>query len=191
MSLDEIQLGTERLLLRAPTVSDADALRAIVADPRVALTTASIPHPYPDSGVLEFIERVRALAGPDRRNFAITVSPSGSLIGMVGFVSSDREAELAYMLSPEQWGRGYATEAAREVVRFVFGSTRVSAVTARAMTANPASENVLRRAGFTCEGEDDVELPIRGAVCRTSFWRIEREHHDPPIWATGRSDRQT
>jgi ribosomal-protein-alanine N-acetyltransferase len=174
MNPDEIQLRTERLTLRAPTISDVDALRAIVSDPQVALTTASIPHPYPDGGVLEFIERVRTLAGPDRRNFAITLSSDGRLIGMVGFAGSDREAELAYMLSPGQWGRGYATEAAREVLRFVFETTRFYAVTARAMIANPSSENVLRRLGFTREGEADVELPVRGGVHRTSFWRVDR-----------------
>jgi RimJ/RimL family protein N-acetyltransferase len=124
--------------------------------------------------VLEFIERVRRLASRDRRNFAITLLSNSSLIGMVGFVGLGQTAELAYMLSPEHWRRGYATEAAREVVRFVFESTSFSAVAARAMTANPASENVLRSVGFTWEHEDDVELPMRGGVFRTSFWRVKR-----------------
>jgi RimJ/RimL family protein N-acetyltransferase len=48
--VEPLELLTERLRLRTPQIADADAIQSIVADPRVALTTASIPHPYPEGG---------------------------------------------------------------------------------------------------------------------------------------------
>ncbi len=150
MHKPEFELFATRLCLRTPVADDAEALPAIVAHPRVAFTTASIPHPYPDNGALAFIERVRSLAGPDRRNLAITLRSANELIGMVGFVGDGTEAELAHMYSPSRWGCGYATEAVSRLIAYLFEETRFSAVAARAMTANPASEAVLLEAGLQC-----------------------------------------
>jgi RimJ/RimL family protein N-acetyltransferase len=176
MTFPELCLSTSRLQLRTPERSDATALQEIVSDPRVALKTASIPHPYPENGAIGFIEHVRSVAGPDRRNLAIRLASGGDLIGMVGFGGTGSEAELAYMISPNYWGNGYATEAARRLIAYIFEQSRFNAVIARAMRANPASEGVLRKLGFHLEAQDDVELPVRSAVFKTSFWRLD--HRD-------------
>ena len=47
---EPLELLTERLRLRTPHIDDADTIQSFVADPRVSLTTASIPHPYPEGG---------------------------------------------------------------------------------------------------------------------------------------------
>ena len=174
MAIADLELLTSRLCLRTPVAEDAAALQAVVADPRVALTTASIPHPYPEGGALAFIERVRSMAGPDRRNLAITRRSANEFIGMVGFVGNGSEAELAYMVSPSRWGCGYATEAVSRLIAYLFEETQFSAVVARAMMANPASEAVLRKAGLQWEGAAEVELPVRSGMVPTSFWRLDR-----------------
>src|ERR1700704_1616493 len=95
--VEPLELLTERLRLRTPQIDDSDAIQSIVADPRVALSTASIPHPYPEGGAKGFILHVRSVASHDRRNLAIILRDGHELIGMVGYQTKDLESELAYM----------------------------------------------------------------------------------------------
>jgi RimJ/RimL family protein N-acetyltransferase len=173
--VEPVELLTERLRLRTPQIDDADAIQSIVADPRVALTTASIPHPYPENGAKGFVLHVQKVASPDRRNLAIILRDGNELIGMVGYQTRDMEAELAYMVSPIHWGLGYASEACREIIAHIFSATEAEAVIARAMADNKASEAVLRKAGLRRQSEMPVELPVRSGTFLTSFWRLSRE----------------
>jgi RimJ/RimL family protein N-acetyltransferase len=120
------------------------------------------------------------MAGPDRRNLAITLRSHGELIGMAGFVGVGTEAELAYLVAPAHWGCGYATEAVSGLIGYIFAETQFTTVTARAMKVNPASEAVLRKAGLRREREADVDLPLRGGMIPSSFWRLDRQQACPP-----------
>jgi RimJ/RimL family protein N-acetyltransferase len=176
-AMDEgpVELLTARLLLRTPRIEDAPAIQAIAADPRVARTTASIPHPYPEDGAAQFIQHVREVANGEQRNLAIVLRRNREVIGMIGYEVTGQEAELAYMLSPAHWGQGYATEACRQMIAHIFEATRAAAVVARIMAGNKASEAVLRKVGFGWQGEAAVELPLRGGAFLTSFWRLGRD----------------
>jgi RimJ/RimL family protein N-acetyltransferase len=170
-----VELLTARLLLRTPRIEDAPAIQAIAADPRVARTTASIPHPYPEDGAAQFIQHVRDVANGEQRNLAIVLRRSRDVIGMIGYEIAGGEAELAYMLSPAHWGQGYATEACREMIAYIFETTRAAAIVARVMIDNKASEAVLRKVGFSWQRAAAVELPLRGGAFLTSFWRLGRD----------------
>jgi len=170
-----VELLTPRLLLRTPRIEDAPAIQAIAADPRVARTTASIPHPYPENGATQFIQHVREVANGERRNLAIVLRRSRDVIGMMGYEISGADAELAYMLSPAHWGQGYATEACRQMIAYIFETTRAAAIVARVMVGNKTSEAVLRKVGFRWQHEAAVELPLRGGSFLTSFWRLGRD----------------
>src|SRR5262249_50678962 len=117
---ESVELLTERLRLRTPRLDDAPAIQSIAADRRVALTTASIPHRYPEGGAAHFITHVLDVANRERRNLAIVLRDSGELIGMIGYELKGSEAELAYMVSPNHWGLGYATEACKKIVAHIF-----------------------------------------------------------------------
>ena len=172
------RLSTRRLLLRAPVLADADSITRIASDPRVALTTASIPHPYPDNGAVEFIERIHARAGRDRRNFAIILASTDELVGMIGFAGDGLCAELTYMIAPLHWGHGLATEAGRAVMRHLFDDLEYCAVAATAMMTNPASERVLHKLGFANVGEEVRDVPLRGDNLTISCWRLKRPAAD-------------
>ena len=169
-----IELLTERLRLRTPRLDDAPAIQSIAADRRVALTTASIPHPYPEGGAARFIAHVLEVASRERRNLAIVLRDSGELVGMIGYELKDSEAELAYMISPNHWGLGYATEACKKMVAYIFEVTEATAVFAQAMADNKASEAVLRKSGLRWQREALVDLPIRSGTFLTSVWRLGR-----------------
>jgi len=116
------------------------------------------------------------MAGQNRRNLAIVRREQNEVIGMMGYHPDGRDAELGYMVSPSHWGLGYASEACRRIIAHIFEVTEATAVVARAMVDNKASEAVLRNGGLRWQSEASVELPIRSGVFLTSFWRLEREH---------------
>ncbi|WP_268235786.1 GNAT family N-acetyltransferase [Croceicoccus mobilis] len=173
-----LPIQTERLILRRPEMADAPALHHIASDERVASTTASIPHPYPDDGAQEFIAAIRDNTDRDQLNLVIQIKGS-DVIGMAGFRPHEGHVELAYMIGHAHWGHGYATEAAHAIVRHVFANSLHDVILARAMTRNPASEAVIRKLGFRQTGVADVDVPMRGGVFTSSFWRLERaDRHD-------------
>lgn len=86
--------------------------------------------------------------------FAIAGISDNTLLGSVGFHSISiphHSAEIAYDLHPDQWGKGLATEACREIIQWAFGHglTRIQATV---LTNNQASVRVLERLGFELEG---------------------------------------
>jgi RimJ/RimL family protein N-acetyltransferase len=56
--------------------------------------------------------------------------------------------EIGFMLRPDEWGKGFATEAASAVVKTIFEKTDITHLTARTDEANRGSWNVLEKSGF-------------------------------------------
>jgi RimJ/RimL family protein N-acetyltransferase len=59
------------------------------------------------------------------------------------------EVELGYGFYPGWWGRGLATEAARELVRLGFQTLKLSSLVAVTQETNVASQRVLEKAGLS------------------------------------------
>jgi len=172
-------LRTERLLLRPFTPADAAAVHRAVALRDVAAMTFSIPHPYPDGAALQWIEsQSSSFARGESVHFAITTAEAG-LVGAVGLQiePAHAKAELGYWIAKPQWGRGYASEAARAAVGFGFGTLHLERIHARVMAANRASARVLAKLGFTREGLLRRELYRFGAFVDCEVWSLLREEH--------------
>jgi RimJ/RimL family protein N-acetyltransferase len=92
------------------------------------------------------------------------------VIGSCGFKAPpDPEGvvEIAYGIDPAYRARGYATQAAKALADFAFGSGLVRLVRAHTLPSNAASARVLAKCGFERVGL--VEDPEDGTV-----WRWER-----------------
>ena len=63
-----------------------------------------------------------------------------------------RHAELGYWIGVPYWGNGYATEAAKAVVRYGFEQIKLNRIFAHHFKHNPASGKVLRNIGMKYEG---------------------------------------
>lgn len=61
-------------------------------------------------------------------------------------------AEVGYMIHPDHWGQGYATDAVRCLVRYAFEERRMNKVGADVYEPNEASRRVLEKIGFEREG---------------------------------------
>jgi [ribosomal protein S5]-alanine N-acetyltransferase len=144
-------LKTERLTLRPFTLADAPAMQQLAGAYEVALNTLMIPHPYPEGAAEWWIGTHQAEFDEDRSvNFAID---DGRLNGAIGLMNiRDGIAEIGYWIGVPFWGRGYASEAARAVVRYGFEERGFHRIFAQHFTRNPASGRVLQKVGMTYEG---------------------------------------
>src|SRR5512139_2607566 len=124
-----MQLVTDRLLLREFVTADWPAVLAYQRDPRYLQYYEWIDRTPGDAQrfVQMFLDQQ---AEQPRRKFqlAVVLKAGGQLIGNSGIrqASADaREADIGYELSPDHWGCGYATEAARAFVQFGFAELKV------------------------------------------------------------------
>lgn len=143
-------IRSERLFLRPAWPEDAAELHAAIADERVVRHLARVPWPYTPGDAADFVSRPQ-----DRRYPSMLITlPSARgarVIGGIGLHEDasgvDAPAHLGYWLTPDAWGRGYATEAASAVLRLArtLGHPRVGA---HHFVDNPASGRVLEKLGF-------------------------------------------
>ncbi len=155
---------TQRLILRAPTMTDMPAFVAILNDYDVAKNLRTVPHPFTDTLFREALARIDG----ERRDgtdfaFAVTRAMDGALIGLCAVNRGAMGAwEFGYWYGKPYWGQGYATEAAQPVMRFAFEDMGAERLTAGWFDDNPASGAVLHKLGFTVTGVARVHCVARG-----------------------------
>ncbi len=151
-----MELTTDRLILRDFVFADWPAVLAYQRDPRYLRYTHWAAR-SPDD-VQRFVQMfLDQQQGQPRLKYqlAVVLKSGGQLIGNCGIRLREDEAQYAdigYELSPQQWGRGYATEAARAIVRFGFTQLNVHRIWAWCIAENTASAHVLEKLSMQCEG---------------------------------------
>jgi RimJ/RimL family protein N-acetyltransferase len=148
-------LETERLLLRRFTEADGDSLFALNSDPAV-MRFLNGGKPIPRETILSAVlPRFLQYTGPDGGLgvWAAIEKASGDFLGWISLRQADGagpdEAELGYRLRRSAWGKGYATEGARALIRKGFTELGVRRVVAHTMTVNRASRRVMEKLGLT------------------------------------------
>ncbi len=159
------KIKTERLLLRAMHPKDARDMFAYASDPEVTrfLTwdvheSAEYTHRY-----LKHVQRLYREG--QLYDWALIHRKSKRMIGTCGFTRFDFEsgtAEVGYALNRAYWGRGYAPEAVRAVVRFAFETLGFRRTEGRFIKGNDRSRRVLEKCGMHFEGFDREPMLIKG-----------------------------
>lgn len=156
-------LTTSRLLLRQWRDDDLDPWAAMNADPAVR---EFFPGPLTREQAQASMNRFRddiALRGWGW--WAVEVRDSGRFAGMAGLDPVDEEmpfdgVEAGWRLARWAWGRGYATEAARAVLEYGFGTLGLDEILAVAAAGNVRSHAVMKRLGMAYDREfDDPNEP--------------------------------
>ena len=146
--------------------ADAPEVQRLAGDARIAATTTTIPHPYPDGAAEAWIATHPAgFRNRERVTFAVTLL-DGRLAGTVSLIEVSQQharAELGYWTGVEYWGRGYCTEAVSRLMQYAFEELGVTRVHARCFARNVASARVMEKAGLVKEGHL-VKHTLKGGV---------------------------
>jgi [ribosomal protein S5]-alanine N-acetyltransferase len=140
-------LKTDRLILRPQALADAPDLFVILNNPE-AMRFWNRPA-ISRLAIVEELVREQQAAMAEGLCRYWTVSLNGRAIGSVDLsLIQDGSAELGFLLRPDHWGAGLATEAVGAVVAQgvnALGLTRLAAVV---QTANRAAARVLEKNRF-------------------------------------------
>ena len=160
-------LGTERLLLRRFTESDVDNLHDLDGDPEV-MRFVNGGRPVPrdvirDQTLPRFFRAYERFEG-----FGVWAAIerwTGEFVGWFEFYpwkdAGPEEVELGYRLRRSAWGKGYATEGSRGLIRKGFTELGVQRVVAETMAVNAASRRVMEKAKLTYVRTFHQEWPER------------------------------
>ncbi len=178
-------IRSERLFLRPGWPEDWEELLGRIGDEGVVKNLAQAPWPYTADDARAFASQPQDQRCP---HFFVTLPTSSApaeLVGCVGLAEIDGEVELGYWFAREHWGKGYATEASRAVLRLarVLGHREI---VAGHFIDNPASGAVLRKVGFRPTGHLRQRFSLsRGYVAQSVEHRIQL---GPPCDCDGDDD---
>ena len=175
-------IRTERLLLRRWRETDRHPFAAMNADPAVMEhMQGTMPHERSD----DFMDRIEAhWSSHGWGLWAVEVPGITPFAGYVGLWTADYIAdglvEVGWRLAREQWGNGYATEAAAEALRFGFDEVGLDEIVSFTVPQNERSWRVMERIGLHRDPARDFDHPRVDPIgyphlVRHVFYRLDRE----------------
>jgi len=147
------QIETERLVLRVPSVADAEAIfNSYAQDALVTRYLIWRPHQHIRETEDFLTACLAAWNGEARFPYVITLRESGAVIGMIEIRLNEFKADVGYVVSRQHWGKGIATEALRSLVEWALSRKSIYRVWALCDVDNPASARVMEKVGMRREG---------------------------------------
>jgi len=177
-------LETQRLTLRKITMKDAADIFSIRRDEN---TMKYISRP-----LIQSVSEAQKLIGEFQegvRNkmsiiWGISVKSEANLIGTIGYRSIDKNnhrAEVGYVLSPDAWGNGYASEAIAEVIKYGFAGMGLHSIEARVNPDNTDSSKVLLKQKFVKEAHFKEDMYFLGAFRDTEVYSLHQPKTDSSL----------
>jgi ribosomal-protein-alanine N-acetyltransferase len=154
------RIETSRVLLRPFEEADSSAFAAIASQDEVLefLPSADRMTPGQLRGVFEWLlecYETNTLERIHKFTLPVVLKRTGEIVGWCGLgpLEFDQsEMELYFVISPEHWGEGLATEAAGALLSYAFDALGLPRVVAVVDPANHASVHVIRKLGMVPEG---------------------------------------
>jgi RimJ/RimL family protein N-acetyltransferase len=144
-----------RVFLRPFEPSDAELYRRWRADARVTIA-ASMGRPLSLAEVEGRIVRLTGEQGKSHYSFLICLLDGERPIGEVSLMELDLRhgsAELGIFIGePDEWGKGYGTDAVNALVDFGFGELRLERIWLNVWTENERARRAYVKSGFVHEG---------------------------------------
>ena len=161
-----LSIETHRLRLRELRPTDFDSVHEYANDPDVIRFMPWGPNTEADT--TDFLRRAVGHTYADPRlgyELGITLRDTGEVVGAIGLhrtAESEDEAMLGYCLARAAWGKGYATEAARAMLDYGFGTLGLTSVWAGCDVENTASIRVLAKLGMSQQSFHEATSERRG-----------------------------
>lgn len=140
------QIITKRLVLKPLEDSDEKATISLLENPLVVKTYMS-PIFKNDEERKTFFRRLKDISHNNEK-ILYGIYLNKSLIGFINSVSIENDwVELGYLISPNEWNRGYATEALTGVINSLF-EIGFKTIECGHFECNPASGKVMQKSGM-------------------------------------------
>ena len=143
-------IKTKRLILRPFNLGDLDAYASMCSDERfmkyLGGKTFTKEQTWENIAIIQGHWLLRGYG-----IWAIEFTKTGELLGRAGLLNLYNwpGIEVCWALSPNQWGKGYATEAAIAAIEWAFNNKITDSLISLIHQNNTKSENVAQRAGET------------------------------------------
>jgi RimJ/RimL family protein N-acetyltransferase len=170
----------ETVVLRQWSDADLIPYAAMNADPEVMRHFPAMLTAEESAASLERLRR-----GIDLRGWGIwAVEVNNELAGFTGLSVPSFEApfmpctEIGWRFRREFWGRGIATRAAREALRYGFDTLKLLEIVSFTATSNTRSQLLMQRLGFERDLDGDFDhpaVPIEHPVRRHVLYRLPRD----------------
>jgi RimJ/RimL family protein N-acetyltransferase len=174
-------LTTARLILRRWRDSDRQPFSDLNADRRVM---EFMPGVLQREASDELVDRIERHFEQNHFGlFAAELRETRTFIGFVGLSVPSFDApfmptvEIGWRLAAEHWGKGLATEGAREAVRYAFETLGRNEIVSFTVPANRRSRRVMEKIGMSCNPADDFEhprVPVGHALRPHVLYRLRR-----------------
>ena len=153
-----MKIATERLILRNWLASDLKPFARLNADPVVM---EFFPKVLTEEESNAMAARIKDRIEREGWGlWAVERKDTGEFIGFTGLSVPVVDlpfmpcVEIGWRLAKEHWGKGFATEAARAVLRFAFDELKLAEVVSFTAATNLRSQAVMRRIGMSDTGAD-------------------------------------
>ena len=120
-------IETGRFVLRELSLEDAAEIYSYTSDPEVTRYVFFDAH----KDVNQTVAYIASFNHPNKVGWSMVQRHTKRVVGIVFLHSIDEvvdSAELAYNVTRDLWGRGYATEASRDVIDHYFSETTLSRI---------------------------------------------------------------
>jgi len=149
----DVVLETQRLRLRRFRHGDLEAIFAIIGDD---VAMQYYPRTFNRADAAQWIQRnLRRYREHGYGLFAVTLKDSLDVIGDCGIIRQEVEGEpqmeVGYHFRRDQWGHGYATEAAHACMGLAFSAFGAGKVISLIRPENVPSRRVAERNGMSLE----------------------------------------
>lgn len=150
------ELLTERLRLGRIRVKDIPKIAQYANNKNISANTLNLPFPYHEDDAICWINmEIQGFQSKKQYIFAVYLKETDEFIGGIGLHidKNHNKAEMGYWIAEPFWNKGFAREAAKEILKYGFEELNLNKIFATHFLFNPASEKVLLKIGMIKEAE--------------------------------------
>ena len=169
-AVSAVPLETEDLYMRPVNFADVDDIAAIALNPEVTKKTGFFGSVNTREDVEAFIKNY-LIGDPENGieprypvSWSVVDKQTGrvfSIIALCAYLVRHQRAELGYVTAQDYWNKGYTTQAAQEVIRYLF-TQGLNRIYATIDPENEPSERVAQKLGMSYEGLLHSYMLVRG-----------------------------
>jgi ribosomal-protein-alanine N-acetyltransferase len=175
----QMQLESERLILREFKATDWKAVHEYASDPAVVKFMEWGPNSVEDTQAFVDMSVEKQREKPRRSfEFAVTLKADRTLIGAAGMrltPGTAQVADIGYCYNQKYWRQGFSSEACARLIRLGFVDLNLHRIWATCDAENVGSAAVLSKCGMRQEGHFRQERLLKGRWRDTLLFAILRD----------------